>query len=124
MNDLDITRITHLRTAGWGYGTIADFTGLTKEQVRTYCTRAHVPISDVLIEHVCTWCGAPIAQMSIRACYCSPACRHKAWRNQLTNTATCIQCGEVFDKRDKPNQKYCSHPCYIRHRFGTKGGRR
>lgn len=124
MNTLDTIRITHLRQSGWGYGKIADFTGLSKDQVRTYCARHQLAAASKMATHVCAWCGTRITSMAQRAKYCSPACRHRAWRENLTRVAQCLECGETFMPKEHHNQRFCSHACYVRHRFGTRGGRK
>lgn len=126
MNDLDEQRIRNLRTAGWGYKAIAEFCALTRDQVRSYCTTRNLDAAPVMAWQVCHWCANPI-QGAARARFCSPACRHKAWRHrQKTEPAreqTCTHCGRRFAIVDKPGQKFCCHACYVRARFGTRGGR-
>lgn len=124
---LDEQRIRNLRDAGWGYKAIAGFTGLTRDQVRSYCRTRHIDAAALTVETVCEWCGAPISPRTCRATYCSPSCRHKAWRTRLKTTPgrerACVGCGAVFTVVDKPKHQYCCHACYIRSRFGTRGGR-
>ena len=126
MNDLDEQRIRNLRTAGWGYKAIAEFCALTRDQVRSYCTTRNLDAAPVMAWQVCHWCASPI-QGAARARFCSPACRHKAWRHRQKTEPmreqTCTHCGRCFAIVDKPGQKFCCHACYVRARFGTRGGR-
>ena len=53
--------------------------------------------------------------------FCSDACRLRWWhahRDMEKNAADrrCFSCGRVF--RSSRDQKYCSHACYIKARFG------
>lgn len=126
MNDLDEQRIRNLRAAGWGYKAIADFCVLTRDQVRSYCTSRNLEAGLMVVERVCQWCATPM-RGGARARFCSPSCRHKAWRErQKTEPVrgrSCAYCGHRFVIVDKPGQKYCCHACYVRARFGTRGGR-
>nr|WP_297993491.1 hypothetical protein [uncultured Actinomyces sp.] len=38
-------------------------------------------------------------------------------------THTCAGCGATFEAYGNKHRKYCTHACYIRTRFGTRGGR-
>lgn len=128
MNDLDEQRIRNLRMAGWGYKAIAAFCGLSRDQVRSYCTTRQLAASSSVVRTVCAWCGSQIEAQRPHAKYCSPACRHKAWRHtrkaEHLLERECACCGGSFTVVDKPAQRFCCHACYVRHRFGTRGGRR
>ncbi|VTX62978.1 Uncharacterised protein [uncultured Actinomyces sp.] len=38
-------------------------------------------------------------------------------------THACAGCGATFESYGNKHRKYCTHACYIRTRFGTRGGR-
>ncbi|WP_420806056.1 helix-turn-helix domain-containing protein [Propionimicrobium lymphophilum] len=124
MNQLDRLRITNLRANGWGYKKIADFCGISRDQVRAYCTKHNLSAEGETQERVCEWCGRELTSVDPRARFCSSACRHQSWRAGLHRPKTCQACGQTFNALDKPGQQYCSHACYVRSRFGTRGGRK
>ena len=123
MTPLDERRIRNLRHAGWGYKNIANFTGLTRDQIRAYCQNETLTEKIDVIEHVCAWCGLSLEGRSPQARYCSRSCRWAGWAQRRGSdperTRTCAECGKPVKSR----QKYCSHACYIRDRFATRGGR-
>lgn len=119
-------RVGLLRRHGLGYKRIAAMTGLGRDAVRSWCIANSIePEVSEPDGPVCAWCGARI---NGRARFCSPSCRHKAWRDGLSeredNVRACAYCAKVFHLSDKPAQKYCCHACYVRDRFATKGGRK
>ena len=72
-------------------------------------------------------CGAPVAQNTGRKekKFCSDKCRNKWWNAHLDKVdrrvireVTCAGCGKTFSVYGQAARKYCSHDCYIRHRFG------
>ena len=109
-------QIKKLRDSGYGYATIAEALGLTKNQVSAFVG-------------CCRCCGKPLVQVSGRkeAKFCSDACRNKWWNahlDQVNRKAiyeyTCPCCHKPFTAYGNSKRKYCSHECYIRARF--KGG--
>ena len=78
-------------------------------------------------EHQCLCCGTPVAQNAGRKekKFCSDKCRNKWWNAHLDKVdrrvireVTCAGCGKTFSVYGQAARKYCSHACYIRHRFG------
>lgn len=136
MTDEQKKQIRMLRSAGYGYATLADKLGLTKNQVSAFCRRNNltgiqatekrkiVPSSDI-----CKGCGKPIKQIpgKKQVIFCSDSCRMKWWnahpeliRRNAIYEFTCAYCGKTFFAYGNAHRKYCSHVCYIRDRF--KGG--
>ena len=78
----------------------------------------------------CKECGAALVQaegMKTRV-FCSAQCRKKWWKGhpEMLNkkavyTHTCAGCGRKFTAYGNSKRKYCSHACYINHRFGGGG---
>ena len=104
-------QIIELRQAGYGYATIADSLGLTKNQVSAFCRN----------------CGKQLTQTPGRkpVKFCSDVCRTKWWNSHLDKvnrkafyTFTCAHCGKPFTAYGNDHRKYCSHECYIADRFG------
>ena len=126
MTPLETRRIENLRRAGWGYKNIAAFCGMSREAVRAYCLRENLEADPELVEQVCAWCGLALSGRSNSARFCCASCRWSAWNDKHQRTSDharpCQACGKDFISAKK-RQKYCSHSCYVRARFATKGGR-
>ncbi|MBR5338086.1 MAG: RNA polymerase subunit sigma-70 [Lachnospiraceae bacterium] len=133
-------QITILRLKGLGYRTIADIIGSTRDNVRYYC-KTHGLDGDAdlvklnFIEHknnpkVCKHCGKKIERKprSGKKLFCSDECRRAWWKehpeeSQRSKDAMyeceCAYCKKKFTSYGNKNRKYCSHNCYILHRFWT-----
>ena len=127
--------IRKLRDYGYGYATIADALGLTKNQVSAFCRRNILSGNTRTADagqpdaNCCRNCGKPLTQYPGRkkVKFCSEACRREWWNSHLDQVNrkaiyeyTCIGCGRPFSAYGNSRRKYCSHECYIRARF--KGG--
>ena len=122
--------VSALRAHGMGYGTIARKVGISENTVKSFCRRnaqkEDKPVTGA-DEHRCLCCGAPVAQNAGRKekKFCSDKCRNKWWNAHLDKVdrraireITCAGCGKTFSVYGQAARKYCSHDCYIRHRFG------
>lgn len=125
-----------MRESGVSYAKIASFLDLNANTVKTWCRRNTVtpdPLQPQVVDPVGVWCrncAVPL-EGERPAKFCSEACRRSWWNghSHLTKRAafyefTCVGCGERFTAYGNKHRKYCSHPCYIRSRFATRGGRR
>ena len=127
--------IRRLRGSGYGYATIADALGLTKNQVSAFCRRNNLSgntgnaTAEVPDTSCCRCCGKALTQTPGRkeVKFCSDACRRSWWNGHLDQVErravyqfTCAYCGKPFSAYGNSKRKYCSHECYIRARF--KGG--
>lgn len=122
-------RITSLRHDGIGYATIAAILGISKETVKSFCRRNALKgntASSPPPEGMCRNCGAEIVQnpKARKKVFCSPDCRNTWWKSHpqpLMTTDkfhyTCTHCGKLFTAYGTATRKYCSHACYISHRF-------
>ncbi len=128
-------QIRKLRDSGYGYATIADALGLTKNQVSAFCRREGLAgivadgtgvITDV---NCCRCCGKRLTKIPGKksAKFCSAACRTRWWNTHLDQVKrkavykfNCTGCGRAFIAYGNSHRKYRSHECYIRSRF--KGG--
>lgn len=125
MTDEQKKQIIALRRDGAGYGKIAKELNLSINTVKSFCRRnSLVSQTD---GQVCEQCGAPIAQnpKRKRKRFCSDECRNKWWNAHLNlvkrkavYTFTCPTCGKEFTTYGNRHRKFCSHACYIAHRFG------
>lgn len=129
-------QITVMRRAGVTYAAFAAHIGINPNTVKTWCRRAGItPDTSVpqVVDPVGVWClscGTPIASAR-PAKFCCEACRRLWWhahpeagQRRAFYEFTCPECGQGFAAYGNKTRVYCSHACYIRHRFGTRGGRR
>ena len=130
MTDKQKNAIASLRREGYGYGKIADALGINKNTVKSYCRRhgvekiKHDSSGDETV--FCRNCGAFVKQIQGRKkkLYCSDKCRQTWWKEHpemLNHKAmydyVCPECGNTFQAYGNAHRKYCSHDCYIKHRF-------
>ena len=129
-------QIRKLRQHRYGYATIAEALGLTKNQVASFCRRNNLAgiVADdnrqvPLDTGCCKSCGKSLVQTpgKKKAKFCSDACRQHWWNNHLDQVNrkalyffSCACCGRLSSAYGNRKRKYCSHECYIRARF--KGG--
>ena len=112
--------VSALRAQGMGYGAIARKVGISENTVKSFCRRNAQKEDKLTVtgadEHWCLCCGAPVAQNVGRKekKFCSDKCRNKWWNAHLDK----VDCGKTFSVYGQAARKYCSHACYIRHRFG------
>lgn len=124
-------RVLELRRRGWSYGQIAGETGVSRNTVKSSCRREGVTPSGVVeVAGECGQCGKVLPVGAGGRRFCSSTCRLAWWHahpERLNRKAiyifTCPTCDSRFESYGNKNRKYCSHPCYIRHRFNTRGGR-
>ena len=133
MTEIEIQRINAMRSKGYGYKSIAKALKLPENTVKSYCRRhkggSQVPVQDLSNEklHFCKCCNLPVEQVKGRKMklFCSDACRREWWNKhqELINRkayyeGVCNHCGNSFVAYGNSNRKFCSHNCYIKHRFG------
>lgn len=126
-------RVMELRRRGDSYGQIATSLGMSRNTVKSICRRADITIDQAAEcepAKACEYCNGHIDAAVVGQRFCSAQCRMAWWHahperlnRQAIYTFTCAACGESFDAYGNKYRKYCSHPCYIHHRFNTRGGR-
>lgn len=130
------SRLRELRSQGYGYATIANAVGLSKDAVRSFCrshnlagTKSESNTRIELPALICRQCGKEIIQTpgKKKMKFCSAECRQKWWnshpeavRRKAVYSFSCACCGKGFTAYGNSHRKYCSHGCYISDRF--KGG--
>ena len=132
MDVLTRQRVVELRRRGISYGEIADATGVSRNTVKSICRRATEPTAEHPVDSaVCEWCGCDLTEGGSARRFCSTECRLFWWHahpERLNRKAiyqfTCKHCAAAFTAYGNKGRKYCSHSCYVRHRFGTRGGNR
>ena len=121
--------VRRLRESGRSYTAIAAETGLSVGTIKAYCSRNNIFAHQPAEHAACKYCGADInSQPSIRQMrFCSPQCRNQWWANNRDkrfrkgSVHSCAHCKREYASYNKES-KYCSHPCYIAHRFGKGAG--
>ena len=128
MTNAERDYIIRYRQSGKSCAEIARVLGLSVNTVKSFCQRNRIAPSTqaefpTFSEKVCLGCGKKIELQPHRKTkrFCSDACRLHWWHTHwdMEKNAVdrrCFSCGRVF--RSSRNQKYCSHACYIKARFG------
>lgn len=119
------TLILYYREQHMTYRQIGEKLGLSPDTVKTFCRR-NTPREDrteTSTSSQCRNCGAPVHPLPGRRerLFCSPACRTAYWRKHNLlgkDPRYCAGCGALLTG-GSVSRKYCSHACYIRHRFGS-----
>ena len=128
--------ITTLREKGATVGTIAKMLNINVNTIKSYLRRH--PVKALLPEPVveirpsvlmCKHCGRDIVQIPGRKekIFCSNGCRNRWWNAHMDQvqrkaytTFVCLTCGKQVTVYGNDKRKYCSHDCYIEHRFGRR----
>lgn len=116
-------QITKLRHQGIGYKKIAQELDININSVKSYCRQNGLTTKE-LENNVCKACQSTLTGKRKTAIFCSKQCRMMWWNHHKSEMATptkvrvtCRCCGESFQAYPKENRAYCSHECYIHHRF-------
>lgn len=126
-------RVVELRRRSWSYGQIASEVGLSRNSVKSICRRAAIVIDqpgEQPAAECCDHCREPLPERGRGRRFCSTTCRLAWWHahperlnRKAVYTFTCHHCGTRFSAYGNNRRKYCTHACYIRDRFATRGGR-
>ncbi len=132
MTEKERDAIERMRQSGLSYQQIADNLSIRKEAVRSFCrTHGIAPSEDTTDRPVCPVCGRPLKQpeeKGRRRRFCSDGCRTEWWKSHPSEKGydiarmhvyRCVKCGKLFRGYESADRKYCSHECYISHRFGN-----
>lgn len=127
MTNDDIRTIKRLRENGVAFSEIAKRLSLNENTIKSYCYRNAIkPLENLpKPKEACEMCLTPIVQKEKRKKkrFCSDQCRSTWWNEQRKNKTVkrgkekvCANCDATF--HSYKDRKYCSHPCYIKQRFG------
>jgi endogenous inhibitor of DNA gyrase (YacG/DUF329 family) len=133
MTETQKQRVKELRGEGNSYASIADALGISVNTVQSHCRRnnvaRHLSAATQTVNSsalFCKHCGKELAQKTgVKARkFCSDKCCAAWWAahpDRLNRKAfyvfTCVACGKDFSAYGNSRRKYCSHSCYVRHRF-------
>lgn len=129
MNDKMKEEIISMRLAGASYGVIAGKLNVPINTIKSCCRRnlqQTVNESNVATSPACPECSKNICQKGPGKPkkFCSEKCRRAWWKKHpdhgvkaIAAQITCINCGKTFACYGSRNRIYCSHDCYIKHRF-------
>lgn len=134
MTDLQKQQITQMRKQGRTYSEISDSLSIAVGTIKAFCSRkvpkapAFAPVVQATTtEGYCKRCGQPLINTPghRQKTFCSSVCQRKYWqenkemlRHDSFVTITCPACGKQFSDYAGHHRKYCSHSCYITHRYG------
>ena len=125
-------KIKSLANSGYGLRAIAEALCLSKDTVKSFCRRQGIKIEmtkgneKVGSGVFCLNCGKILEQTKGKRqkLYCSNKCKNEWWNKRhqeiggkATYTFVCNGCGKTFKSYGNAKRKYCSHSCYINHRF-------
>lgn len=118
-------RILELSQAGFKDKRIAELLDLSMNTVKSYRQRnKELIVSQDGAFSVCPQCAQPFPNVIRGKRFCSVACKTKWWneRHDMYKNTTavgvkCQHCGVVFSAYPVQNRKFCSHGCYIAHRY-------
>lgn len=134
MTDKQKMEIANLRAENYSYSRISTMLDIPLNTVKTYCRRhglggsvveQQVQESGMVLKCLC--CGVDVPQTDGRKAkkFCSDRCRNKWWNSHLDQVNrkanyeyVCPTCKRPFIAYGNSKRKYCSHACYIEHRFG------
>lgn len=113
-----------LRAEGLGHKRISSEFGLNINSVKSFC-RSIEKRDNFPHPSICQHCGAEIEKQGQRVKkFCSDTCRNHWWqhhRSELNRksqvSVTCRHCQKSFQAYEHEGRKFCSHHCYILHRF-------
>lgn len=129
-------QIRTMRTAGVPYSKISKFLDLNANSVKSWCRRNNIepdPHGATADDPEGVWCRSCGGELGTgrRAKFCSDTCRRVWWtahpeliKRRAFYQFTCVRCSTAFEAYGNSTRRYCSHSCYIQHRFGTRGGLR
>jgi len=128
MNIQQKSRVRQLRIAGKSYVHISIETHLPIGTIKAFCSRNDIKEYQDSIQY-CACCGVILVRTPKHRTkrFCSDECRYRWWGSNRDkqikkgNVCVCSQCGAEYSSY-RNTSRFCSHPCYIAHRFGKGEG--
>ena len=131
MTDQQKKQIMAMRLRGDSHAVIGDALGLSRNTVKSFCLRNLRPEplevqAAPALTGTCAQCstGFVLCPGHRQRRFCSDRCRMTWWnahRDLLKSASivehTCACCGKHFMGYARQQRKFCSHACYIAHRY-------
>lgn len=122
MTENEKKKVLEFRAAGMRYKTISEKLELPPNTVKGFYVNNLIEVDKTLTK-TCAYCGKTIKQDESKH-FCSDDCKDK-WQDahndlvkkEVIISYTCKHCGKEFKTYCDTRRKYCSHECYIKHRF-------
>ncbi len=126
------SEIIRMREAGASYSEIAEAAGISRNTVKSFCSRQGISIKAVSRDGEktdklsCKQCGARLHHVPGRKMpkFCCSSCRTEWWNThpeavnrRAVYDFVCLNCHKQFIAYGNKHRKYCSHECYIADRF-------
>ena len=116
-------QIFGLRAKGYGAKRISRELGVSLNTVKSAIRRSNGESTDACS---CKNCGKEIGNAARhRKVFCCDICRSEWWNKRRKSLpkaggkkSLCAYCGREFSSYSHKGQKYCSHECYIKARYG------
>ena len=133
MTDTQKEKIHKMRKLGMSYSKIASVLDISENTIKSYCRRNKLGVKKSIritegkeICITCKYCGKALIQKTKGQPkkFCTENCRRLWWKENESAydkrayyTIVCAKCGKKFQSYGNKNRKFCSHACYIDHRF-------
>ena len=131
VTDQQKKQIIGMRLRGDSHAAIADALGISRNTVKSFCLRNLRPEplevqAAPALTGTCAQCGKgfTLCPGHRQRRFCSDQCRMTWWnahRDLIKSKAkleySCACCGKHFMGYARQQRKFCSHACYIAHRY-------
>lgn len=133
MTERERNLITAMRRSGKSYSEISSALMIEKDAVRSFCRTHSIKPADNPSFSFCAECGKKLkaSPRGRTRRFCSEECRRLWWKHNRSKEhrsekaarhCVCLSCGKEFTTYTD-GRKFCSHACYIEHRFGGRDDR-
>lgn len=130
MTERERNLIRAMRRSGRSYQEISSSLMIDKDAVRSFCRTHSIEPAGNPTHSFCPECGKEItlSPKGRRRRFCTDKCRRAWWKHnrskeqrsaEATRRSVCLNCGKEFTSY-ADGRKFCSHKCYIEHRFGGR----
>ena len=126
MTQSEKNKIVLLKQRGMTYSEISKVMGMNANSIASFLRRNKN--TDTKEQNgICKNCGKRLSSDRKKK-FCSDVCKNAWWnlhRDEkgayASHNSSCQCCGKKINIYGNKKKKYCSHDCYIQHRFGKAG---
>lgn len=126
MTQTEKNKIVLLKQRGMTYSEISTITGINANSIASFLRRNKNMETKEQIG-ICKNCGKRLSSKRQKK-FCSDVCKNAWWNlhrdekgSYASHKSSCLCCGKQINTYGNKRKKYCSHDCYIQHRFGKAG---